>query len=62
MDDKIFTLYQTNHTLDAAMRDLCPKRGVDTITAVTFVNAAWWHGKKMPYALEKIHSAVIYKA
>lgn len=69
---KIFTHYQTNKrnilggymtypTLDAAMRALCPQNGVNTITAVTMVNAEWWHGKKMPYLCEVLSSGVIYR-
>lgn len=73
MSNKIFTLYQTNEvnilggymtfsTLDEAMDALCPRRGVNTITAVTMVNADWWHGKEMPYVVETLSSGVIYRA
>lgn len=70
---KIFTIYQTNEpnilggfmtydTLSDAMDALCPKRGINTITAVTKVDAAWLHGKKMPYLCETLSSGVIFRA
>lgn len=71
---KIFTLYQTNkvnilggymtyHTLSEAFNALNPKCGVNTITAVTMVNARWWNnGKRTCYLCEVLSKGVIYRA
>lgn len=73
MSNKIFTLYQTNErnvlggfmtygTLSDAFDSLCPKSGINTITAITKVDASYWHGKKMPYLCEVLSSGVIYRS
>lgn len=71
---KIFTLYQTNKvnilggymtysTLSEAFDALNPKCGVNTITAVTRVNARWWNnGKRTGYLCEVLSKGVIYRA
>jgi hypothetical protein len=70
---KIFTLYQTNkvnilggymtyHTLSEAFDALNPKCGVNTITAVTMVNARWWNDKRTCYLCEVLSKGVIYRA
>nr|DAP44259.1 MAG TPA: hypothetical protein [Caudoviricetes sp.] len=71
---KIFTLYQTNKvnilggymtysTLSEAFDALNPKCGVNTITAVTMVNARWWNnGKRTGYLCEVLSKGVIYRA
>lgn len=70
---KIFTLYQTNKvnilggymtyaTLSEAFDALNPERGVNTITAVTMVNAEWWNGKRTGYLCEVLSKGVIYRA
>ena len=71
---KIFTLYQTNKvnilggymtysTLSEAFDALDPKCGVNTITAVTMVNARWWNnGKYTGYLCEVLSKGVIYRA
>lgn len=73
MSNKIYTIYQTNEvnplggcmtydTLGDAFDHLSPKRGINRITAITKVNASYWHGKKMPYLCEVLSSGVIYRA
>ena len=71
---KIFTLYQTNKvnilggymtysTLSEAFDALNPKCGVNTITAVTMVNAMWWNnGKYTGYLSDVLSMGVIYSA
>ena len=71
---KIFTYYQTNKvnilggymayaTLSEAFDALNPKCGVNTITAVTMVNARWWNnGKRTGYLCEVLSKGVIYRA
>lgn len=71
---KIYTYYQTNKvnilggymtypTLSAAFDALDPKRGVDTITAVTVVNSKWWNNGKHTGCLSEVLSkGVIYHA
>lgn len=71
---QIFTLYQTNkvnilggymtyHTLSEAFDALNPKCGVNTITAVTMVNARWWNNSKRTcYLCEVLSKGVIYRA
>lgn len=71
---KIFTLYQTNKvnilggymtysTLSEAFDALNPKCGVNTITAVTMVDARWWNnGKRTGYLCEVLSKGVIYRA
>lgn len=71
---KIFTLYQTNKvnilggymtysTLSEAFDALNPKCGVNTITAVTMVDARWWNnGKCTCYLCEVLSKGVIYRA
>ena len=70
---KIFTLYQTNKvnilggymtysTLYEAFDALNPKCGVNTITAVTIVNAEWWNGKSTGYLCEVLSKGVIYRS
>ena len=70
---KIFTLYQTNKvnilggymtysTLSEAFDALNPKCGVNTITAVTMVNAEWWNGTRTGYLCEVLSKGVIYRA
>jgi hypothetical protein len=70
---KIFTLYQTNKvnilggymtysTLSEAFDALNPKCGVNTITAVTMVNAEWWNGKRTGYLCGVLSKGVIYRA
>lgn len=70
---KIFTLYQTNKvnilggymtysTLSEAFDALNPKCGVNTITAVTMVNARWWNnGKRTGYLCEVLSKGIIYR-
>ena len=72
--EKIYTYYQTNKvnilggymtysTLSAAFDALDPKRGVDTITAVTVVNSEWWNnGKHTGYLSEVLSKGIIYHA
>ncbi len=71
--NNLFTIYQTNepnilggymtyNTLGDAMKHLCPSKGINTIVAVTKINAEWWHGKKMPYLYETLSSGIIYRA
>lgn len=66
----VFTYYQTNKvnllggymtyfTLSDAMNSL--REGHGTVTAVTAVNAEWWHGKKMPYLCEILSSGIVYR-
>lgn len=70
---KIFTYYQTNKvnilggymtysTLSEAFDALNPERGVNTITAVTMVDAEWWNGKRTGYLCEVLSKGVIYRA
>lgn len=70
---KIFTLYQTNKvnilcgymtysTLSEAFDALNPECGVNTITAVTMVNAEWWNCKRTGYLCEVLSKGVIYRA
>lgn len=71
---KIFTLYQTNKvnilggymtysTLSEAFDALNPKCGVNTITAVTMVNARCWNnGKRTGYLCEVLSKGIIYRA
>lgn len=71
---KIFTIYQTNKvnilggymtysTLSEAFDALNPKCGVNTITAVTMVDAKWWNnGKRTGYLCEVLSKGVIYRA
>lgn len=71
---KIFTFYQTNKvnilggymtysTLSEAFDALDPKCGVNTITAVTMVNARWWNnGKYTGYLSDVLSMGVIYSA
>lgn len=70
---KIFTYYRTNKvnilggymtyaTLSEAFDALNPERGVNTITAVTMVNAEWWNGKRTGYLCEVLSKGVIYRA
>lgn len=71
---KIYTYYQTNEvnilggymtysTLSKAFDALNPKRGVNTITAVTMVNSKWWNnGKYTGYLSEVLSMGVIYRA
>ena len=70
---KIFTLYQTNKvnilggymtysTLSEAFDALNPKCGVNTITAVTMVDAEWWNGKRTSYLCDVLSKGVIYRA
>lgn len=71
---KIFTIYQTNKvnilggymtysTLSEDFDALNPKCGVNTITAVTMVNARWWNnGKYTGYLCEVLSMGVIYSA
>lgn len=71
---KIFTFYQTNKvnilggymtysTLSEAFDALNPKCGVNTITAVTMINARWWNnGKRTGYLCEVLSKGVIYRA
>ena len=48
---------------EAAFDALDPKRGVDTITAVTVVNSKWWNnGKHTGYLSEVLSKGVIYHA
>lgn len=71
---KVYTIYQTNEknilggymtysTLSEAFDALDPKRGVNTITAVTKVNSKWWNsGKYTGYLSEVLSMGVIYRA
>ncbi len=70
---KIFTLYQTNKvnilggymtysTLSEAFDALNPKCGVNTITAVTMVDAEWWNGKRTGYLCEVLSKGVILQS
>lgn len=71
---KVYTYYQTNEinilggymtysTLSEAFNALNPKRGVNTITAVTMVNSKWWNnGKYTGYLCEVLSQGVIYRA
>ena len=70
---KIYTYYQTNEknilggymtfpTLSDAFDALNPECGVNTITAVTIVNAEWWNGKSTGYLCEVLSKGVIYRA
>ena len=70
---KIYTYYQTNeknilggymtyHTLSEAFDALNPECGVNTITAVTMVDAEWWNGKRTGYLCEVLSKSVIYSA
>lgn len=72
MRRKVYTVYKTNRpnilggfmtyqTLEDAMNALDAQRGVNTITAVTYVDADWWHGKRMGWLIEVLSSGVIYQ-
>lgn len=53
----------TYHTLSEAFDALNPKCGVNTITAVTMVDARWWNnGKRTCYLCEVLSKGVIYRA
>ena len=69
----VFTVYQTNkrnilggymtyNNIDDAFNNLDIARGCNTITAVTMVNAEWWHGEKKGHLYEILSSGVIYRA
>lgn len=71
--NNIWTCYQTNKrnilggyntysTLEEALNALDVQRGVDTITAVTYVNSEWWHGRCTGYLGEVLSAGIIYRA
>ena len=71
---EVFTSYQTNEpnilggymtysTLSGAFDALNPKKGINTITAVTIVKSKWRNdGKHTGYLCEVLSQGVIYRA